>query len=311
MIETMPTSTTTHLPTLQELLEAGVHFGHRRERSHPKTRFFTFTIRDGIFIINLEETVNLLTKAIEYLRTVLDQKQTILFVGTKRQYQDLVKKAAHDLGMPYVTTKWLGGTLTNFEQIRKTAKKLADLENVIAIPTERREKQSLPRGIEGSEIATPLDKLGARDDRGNLTKKERLLIEREIGRLHERYDGIKELTSLPDILFVVDPHQEMTAVNEAKLLNIPIVAIFDTTTNPQLIDVPIPANDDSRKSVELILKTIVEGLTASKTDKPKKEETKKPKNLKTKKQRNTQSKQDRLKKRRERPRKRGRKYKND
>lgn len=237
----MPTT----LPTLQELLEAGVHFGHRRERSHPKARVYTFTIRDGVFIINLEQTADLLAKAIEYLKTALAENKKILLVGTKRQYQDLVEQMAQSLKMPYVTNKWLGGTLTNFEQIRKTAKKLTELESFLA-PSN---PSSPPHPSTGS----------------GLTKKERLLIERQVIELRQKYQGIIDLDRLPDLLFVVDPHYEQTAVKESQSLAIPIVAILDTTSNPELIDVPIPANDDSRKSVELILRTIVNGVKRSDT----------------------------------------------
>lgn len=247
---------TVTLPSLQELLEAGVHFGHRRERSHPKARTFTFTIRDGVLIINLEQTIQALAKAIDYLKTNLDSGKKILLVGTKRQYQDLVEQMAQSLKWPYVTNKWLGGTLTNFDQIKKTAKKLTELESLLS-PSNPSRPSSPP-----------------------LTKKERLLIERQIAELHQKYDGIVGLDRLPDLLFVVDPHHEETAVKEGQSLAIPIVAILDTTSNPELIDVPIPANDDSRKSVELILKTIVNGVTG-KSEKQKDRETKKLKNEKS------------------------------
>lgn len=233
------------LPTLQQLLEAGVHFGHQRARSHPKSRLFTYTIRDGIYIIDLELTLTLLEQAINYLKSTIEAGKIILLVGTKPQYKDLIESTAKSLDLPYVASRWLGGTLTNFEQARASVKRLEDQENLLS--------PSAPAA--------------------SLTKKERVLLERKLTNLRERYGGLRQLKKLPDILLVVDPNHEQTAVKEAKDLHIPVVAIMDTTTNPGLIDVPIPGNDDSRRSVELILKTIAEALVS----KASKQSPKKPK----------------------------------
>lgn len=219
------------LPTLRKLLEAGAHFGHKRERSHPQARRFVYTVKDGVLVINVEKTVEKLGEAMMFLREALKDGKTILFVGTKPQAQDGIKNLATSLGQPFATKRWLGGTLTNFETVKKSLFQLEDLEKRLNDPS----FETLP-------------------------KRERVRLKEKHGKLLDVLSGIQRLTRLPDIMFVVDATFEDIAVSEAKRLGIPVVAITDTTADPTLIDYPIPANDESKRSVELILGTIEEEL---------------------------------------------------
>lgn len=219
------------MPTLTDLLEAGAHFGHKKEKSFPRAKQFTYTIRDNIYVINLEKTLEQLKKAIEYLQKEINSGKTILFVGTKPQAKQVVKKIATNLNMPYMVERWPGGMLTNFETIRRSLKTLTDLEEQIKS-----------------------------EDFLLFTKKERKRIEEKQAKLNLIFEGIKDLKKLPDVLFIVDTVRENIAVREAKTLNIPLVGICDTNANPDLIDIPIPANDDSENSIKLILGKIEEGI---------------------------------------------------
>lgn len=217
--------------TLTDLLEAGAHFGHKKERSNPKARKFTYTIRDSVYVIDLEQTVSQLEKTIEFLKTSLELGKTILFVGTKRQAKESVRKTAESLGQPFVVERWLGGMLTNYETINKS---LRQLEKMEALTTS--------------------------EDFQKYTKKERLKIEEKIKRLAETFAGLRNLRKLPEVLFIVDTANESVAVLEANRLEIPIAGICDTNANPDLISYPIPANDDSEKTIVLILNQIAEAL---------------------------------------------------
>ncbi|MBI3287704.1 MAG: 30S ribosomal protein S2 [Chloroflexi bacterium] len=208
---------------MKELLEAGVHFGHRTRRWHPKMRPFIFTQRNGIHIIDLQQTVARLNEVCEKVKEVAAQGGTVLFVGTKKQAQENIALAAQSCGMPYVNLRWLGGTLTNFRTIRQRIDYLQNLE--------------------------------ARYERGDfegLSKKETLRLEREMARLRERLGGIRELRKLPDLLFVVDVRREEIAVKEAKTLSIPIIAMVDTNCDPEPIDYVIPSNDDAIRAIKLV-----------------------------------------------------------
>lgn len=226
------------MPTLTELLAVGAHYGHKKERSFPRAKQFTYTIRDSIYVIDLEKTLEQLQKAIEYLQKAVQSGKVILFVGTKRQAKEAVKKTAQNLKMPFITQKWLGGTLTNFETINKSLKKLTELED-----------------------------LTKSEDFVKYTKKERKRLEEKKTRLEGIFEGLKGLSKLPDVLFAIDTAKENVAVLEARRMNIPIVGICDTNANPDLIDIPIPANDDSQKSIQLILSKIEEGLKVIKPEK--------------------------------------------
>lgn len=230
----MPTKTkiqTVNIPSVEELYRAKVYFGHKKEWSHPAARSFLFGVRQGIYLINLEETEKKLVEAIEYLKKTIDGDKTILFVGTKMQAKEIIEKTAKELKMPYINFRWLGGVLTNFKTIRKNLEKMNSLEE--------KKKSSVYEAY---------------------TKKEKLLIERESERLHQLFDGIVGMEKLPDLLFIVDTKEEKTAVKEAKRLEIPIIGICDANCNPNDLEIAIPANDDSVASVELIMNTIVNNL---------------------------------------------------
>jgi len=209
--------------SMKSLLETGVHFGHRTRRWNPKMRSYIFTERNGVHIIDLQQTIRAMGFAYDLIRTAVAEGQTVLFVGTKRQAQDTIAVEAERCGMPYVNRRWLGGTLTNWRTIRQRIDYLLDLEA-------RRERGDFER----------------------LTKKEGLMLQRQIEKLNERLGGIKGMRDLPDLLFVVDVQREATAVAEANKLGVPIVAIVDTNCDPDPIDCVIPANDDAIRAIKLI-----------------------------------------------------------
>lgn len=219
------------MPTLSELIDAGAHFGHKKERSHPRAKDFTYTIRDSIFVIDLEQTIAKIQEAIGYLKKARAEGKIILFVGTKNQAKVATKKTAQNLGMPFVVERWLGGMLTNFETIRKNLDALTKLEEL----------------IKSEEFA-------------KFTKRERKRMEEKATKLNATFEGLKGFKNLPDILFIVDTAKENVAVLEARRMDIPIIGICDTNTNPDLIDFPIPANDDSEKAIELIMGKIDKGV---------------------------------------------------
>jgi small subunit ribosomal protein S2 len=219
------------------LLEAGVHFGHQTRRWNPKMRKFIFTERNGIHILDLQQTVDRLEAACAFVRDLVANGGTLLFVGTKRQAQETIESEARRSGMPFVTTRWLGGTLTNFHTIQNRIDYLVRLEDSRA----RGEFDFLP-------------------------KKERLLKEEEIARLNRYLGGIKEMTALPAAIFIVDTTKENIAVAEALRMGIEIVALVDTNCDPDVIDFPIPSNDDAIRAIKLITgriaDSVLEGLTA-------------------------------------------------
>lgn len=219
------------LPTLEELLKAGVHFGHALSKRHPKMTPYIFSERNGVHIVNLEKTQEQLKAAVEFARHCGATGQKLVFVGTKEQAQAIVKTAALACGMPYVTTRWLGGTITNFAVLKKLLKKYHDL-------LRKKEKGEL----------------------GKYTKKEQLEFEREIIRLEESVGGIASLEKIPDALFVIDVKYEDTAVREARKKNIPLIALCDTNVDPSGITYCIPANDDATRSIELITNAIAAGV---------------------------------------------------
>lgn len=221
------------MPTLIELLDAGAHFGHKKERSHPKAKEFIFTLREGIHVIDLEKTQDGLEKAIEFLKKQVNLGKTILFVGTKKQAQDLTKKVAEASSMPYINQRWLGGTLTNFETIKKNITQLETLEAKTKAPE--------------FEV---------------LTKKEKKVITDKITKLARTFDGVRKMKNLPDALFVIDAAKEKLALEEGNRMEIPIVAICDTDANPDKIQYPIPANDDAPKTLNLLMALIEEAVTS-------------------------------------------------
>jgi len=222
--------------TIKELLEAGAHFGHQTSRWHPAMKKYVFTKREGIHIIDLEQTAAMLTKACQFAKQVASEGGTILFVGTKKQAQEAIEQEAKRCGMYYVNQRWLGGVLTNFATIQARIDYLVRLED---------EK--------------------ARGDFERLPKKEAQKLQEEIEHLNRNMGGFKEMTKLPDTLFIVDPTKERIALAEAKRMGIPVVAIVDTNCNPKEIDYPIPANDDAIRAIKLMCKKIADAVIEGKT----------------------------------------------
>ena len=215
------------MPSLMDLLDAGVHFGHKKERSHPKMKDFIFSLREGVFIIDLDKSKELLETALNFLKKEVEAGKTVLFVGTKRQAKDIVKATAEGSGMPYVTHRWLGGTLTNYDTVRKSINEMERLEAQIVSPTFNA-----------------------------ITKKERKIIADNLERLRKVFGGVKDMKKLPDVLFVIDAHREQLAIDEAHRMGIPVIAMADTDANPEKIDYIIPANDDAVKSIDLVMNEV-------------------------------------------------------
>ncbi len=223
---------------IKALLEAGVHFGHKRRRWNPKMRQYIFTERQGIHIIDLRKTLEMLEKAYNKVREVAANDGKILFVCTKKQGKDVVKEEAERCGAFYIVERWLGGLLTNFETIKTRIERMKDLERMM--------------------------------DDGRIEqypKKERVKLEKELEKLRKVLGGIKEMDTLPDLLYIVDIVTEDIAVKEARKLGIPIVALVDTNGDPDLIDYPIPGNDDAIRSIKLITKTIADAVIEGKQGK--------------------------------------------
>ncbi len=225
----------------EDLLGTGAHFGHVTRKWHPNYKKYILMEKNGVHIINLEETIRQLEKASSFLSKVVDRKGEVLFVGTKKQAKDIVQQEADRCGMFYVVERWLGGTLTNYSTIKKSIKRLQLLEK------------------EGSSIYE------------NLTKKEIQMLDRERIKLSDQHRGIKDMRRLPDVIVVVDASFEHTAIREAKRLGIPIIAIVDTNTDPTQIDYPIPANDDSIRTIQLIISALTDSIIDSRNAKQAKE----------------------------------------
>ncbi len=223
------------LVTLKELLEAGVHFGHRTKRWNPKMRKYIFTERNGVHIIDLQQTVSQLEKAYNYMRDLAKDGGVVLFVGTKRQAAPIIVQEANRCEMPFVDKRWLGGTLTNFKTIRSRVDYLIELE-------QRRDRGEFNR----------------------LPKKEALKLNEEIERLERRVGGLRRLQSLPDAVFIVDTRREELAVKEAQKLDIPIVALVDTNCDPDPIDLPIPSNDDAIRAIKLMVGKMADAIIEGK-----------------------------------------------
>jgi len=224
--------------TMKSLLEAGVHFGHQTRRWNPKMAPYIFTERNGIYIIDLQKTVKKVEEAYNFIRDVVADGKTVLFVGTKKQAQETIKEEAERCGMFYVNQRWLGGMLTNFKTINRSISRLQELERM-------REDGSF-------EV---------------LPKKEVLKLEKELVKLYRFLGGIREMRKLPGALFVVDPRKERIAVAEARKLGIPIVAIVDTNCDPDEIDYVIPGNDDAIRAVKLLTSTIANAVIEAKEGK--------------------------------------------
>lgn len=222
------------------MLEAGLHFGHQTRRWDPKMKKYIYGERNGIYIIDLQQSAQLLRKACDFITTTAARGGKVVFVGTKRQAQKIVALEAETSGMYFVNKRWLGGTLTNYQTIKKSIARLEELEKQINSPEfEQR------------------------------TKKERTMMKKKYDKLITLMGGIRDMKRLPDAVFIIDPKREEIAVKEARCLGIPIVAIVDTNCNPDLIDYPIPGNDDAIRGIQLVIKTICQAIhegTAAATD---------------------------------------------
>ncbi len=221
--------------SMKALLESGVHFGHRTHKWHPAMKPYIFTERNSIHIIDLQKTVKALQQAYNMVRDTVADGGTVLFVGTKRQAQETIEEEAIRAGMPFVTVRWLGGMLTNWRTIRARINELERLE-----------------------------RMRDRGDFGRITKKEALILSREIERLELLLGGIRHMTDVPEMLFVVDVHREETAIHEANLLNIPVVALVDTNCDPRNVDYVIPSNDDAIRAIKLLVGKIADAAIEGK-----------------------------------------------
>ena len=226
----MPTTTT----NIKELLESGAHFGHQTSRWHPKMKKYIFTKRNDIHIIDLDKTVVMLDKALDFIEQVIAEGGKILVVGTKKQAQEIVAEESLRGGMYYINQRWIGGILTNFAAIQNRIDYLVRLEDQ-----------------------------HARGELARLPKKEQLKLAEEMLRLNKMMGGFKEMTALPDVIFIVDPTKEKIALAEAQRMGIPVVGIVDTNCNPDGIDYPIPANDDAMRAIKLILGKVADTVLAA------------------------------------------------
>jgi len=217
--------------TYEQLLEAGVHFGHLTMKWNPAMAPYIFMQKNGIHIIDLMKTEKMLEEACKFVKQLAKNNKKILFVGTKKQAQEIIREAAEKTNMPYVTERWLGGMLTNFMTIRKSIRKMENLQRMETDGTFE-----------------------------NLSKKEKLMIGREIEKLQKVLGGVAEMNHLPSALFIIDIRKEHIAVSEAQRLNIPTIGLVDTNSNPNLVSFPIPGNDDSTKSISIITQAIVQAI---------------------------------------------------
>lgn len=233
------------IPTLKEMLEAGVHFGHQISRWHPKAEKYIFGQKQNVHIIDLEQTQKDLEKVLEFVKDTAAKGGKILFLGTKKQAQDIVKKYATECGMPYLTESWLGGLFTNFKELSILIRKFNDMQK-------KQEKGELKK----------------------YTKKEQLVFAREIGKLQRRIGGIKDLSKTPEAIYIVDLKNEKTARAEAEKRKVKIVAICDTNIDPTTIDYCIPGNDDAVKSIEMMTRLVSEAVNEGKKEADKAEQAK-------------------------------------
>ncbi|PJA47683.1 30S ribosomal protein S2 [Candidatus Uhrbacteria bacterium CG_4_9_14_3_um_filter_36_7] len=223
------------LPSLEEMLQAGVHFGHQTSRWHPKMEPYIFGERRDVHVIDLEKTLIQLEGALKYVQEVTSRGGIILFLGTKRQAQRIIKEQAELCGMPYVIERWLGGTLTNFDEIKRVLKQYVKLKDQ-----------------------------QAKGELRKYTKKEQLLLSRKIEDLERKVGGIAFLEKTPDVIFIVDLRKEKTAYEESKQMRTKVVALCDTNVNPQEVDYPIPANDDGIKSIEMLTRLMAQAVLEGK-----------------------------------------------
>lgn len=221
--------------SLEELIDTGAHFGHQTRRWNPKMGEYLYGAENGIHIFDLTKTKPLMEEALEFLTKVASEGKTILILGTKKQIKDKVAEVAQKVGVAYVNERWLGGTISNFEQMKKSIRKMEEM------------KSNMASGAYAK-----------------YTKKERLLIDREIARLERFFDGIKNMTGVPDVLFVIDTKREAAAVREANARKVTVIGIVDSNADPDAIDYPIPMNDDASKALEYMLNLVGQAIEEGK-----------------------------------------------
>ena len=231
------------IPSLQDLLEAGVHFGHKVSRGNPRMSPFIYGAREGVHIIDLTLSEKYLKEACQFATELGKTGQTLLFVGTKKQAHDLTEEAAKKVGAPYLSERWVGGFLTNFDEISKNIKRLNELK-------EAKEKGTLKK----------------------YTKKEQLLLDRRAADLEKVLGGVANLTKVPEAIFVLDANKDSGAVKEANRIGVKVIAVTDTNSDPTLVDYPIPANDDAIKSIKIMLETIADAYAEGQAEGVKNEE---------------------------------------
>lgn len=260
---------------VKDLIEAGVHFGHRASRWNPKMRPYIYGKRNLIHIIDLRETVRGLLRAYRYLQKVASSGGLIVFVGTKRQAREAVEREAGRAGMPFVSERWLGGTLTNYRTIRDRLNRLHELEGLWLPPGEDHKKMDMPAYMKGmlnpaGKFEVHLAPPGAAIH--GYSKKMVAQLNRELTKIQRNLSGIREMNRPPQAMVVIDPKREHIAVKEAARMGVPTVALIDTDSDPDLVDLPIPGNDDSIRSIELVLAkladAILEGKRAAPSDQP-------------------------------------------
>ena len=218
--------------TMRQLLESGVHFGHQTRRWNPKMKRFIFTERNGIYIIDLQQSLSYIDRAYEFVKETVAHGGTVMFIGTKKQGPEAIAEQATRVGMPYVNQRWLGGMLTNFQTVHKRLQRLKELEE-----------------IDFDDVAA-----------SGLTKKELLVLRREKDKLERTLGGIRDMAKVPSAVWIVDTKKEHIAVGEARKLGIPVIAVLDTNCDPDEVDFPIPGNDDAIRSVALLTRVIADGV---------------------------------------------------
>ena len=225
--------------TMRQLLESGVHFGHQTRRWNPKMKRFILTERNGIYVIDLEQSLTFIDKAYEFIKETVARGGTIMFVGTKRQAHEAIQQQAKRVGMPFVTQRWLGGMLTNFGTIQKRIQRLKELEQI-----------------------------NFDDTSSGYTKKELLMMRREKEKLEAVLSGIRDMTKTPSVLWVIDTKKEQIAVDEARKLGIPVVAILDTNCDPDEVEFPIPGNDDAIRAISLLTRVVADAVAEGLQQRP-------------------------------------------
>jgi small subunit ribosomal protein S2 len=264
---------------VKDLIDSGVHFGHRASRWNPKMRPYIYGKRNLIHIIDLRETVRGLLRAYRYLSQVTSKGSLVLFVGTKRQAKEAVEREAARCGMPYVNERWLGGTLTNYRTIRDRLRRLNELESLWLAAGENPGKTDVV-----SHIRSMLNESGKLDlarspetaEIRRYSKKMVAQLNRELTKIRRNLDGIREMNRMPDAIVVIDPKREHIAVKEAQRVGIPTVALIDTDSDPDTVDLPIPGNDDSIRSIELMLTKLADAILEGKASLPPEQQSLRP-----------------------------------